>query len=125
MRREGARIRIAAGNRSEASQRAASEKDAAVPKLPEAVDLFRAIFADSNDDDVHQKPAVAAAIRADAVTNSDDALLEPNPVTQKLLPKRIACAHWCKQYCWTHSLVKANLRAQAQLSMYQTPIATV
>ena len=39
---------------SEASKRAASKKDAAEPKLPEAVDLFRAIFADSDDDDMHK-----------------------------------------------------------------------
>ena len=117
---------------SEASQRAASEKNVAEPKLPEGVDLFRAIFADSDDDDVQQKPAVAAATRADAVTKSGDASHEPNlksgnteTVTSSASPALTGVSNVAEQTAALLSDATCR-RAQAQLSLSlsQTPIAT-
>ena len=100
----------------------------AEPKLPEGVDLFRAIFADS--DDVQQKPAVAAATRADAVTKSGDASLEPNSksgntetVTSNASPALTGVSSTAEQTAALR-LDATSRRALAQLLLSQTPIAT-
>ena len=103
------------------------------PKLPEAVDQFRAIFVDSDDDDdVQQQRAVAAATRADAIANrkSVEVSLESNSksgntetVTSNASPALTGLSNTAEQ---TAELLSdaTSRRAQAQLSLSQTPIAT-